>query len=81
MYRAVRQVIPHEDFSLTVMFDDGQEGRLDMKPYLDFGVFTVIKDYEQFKRVRVAFDAIEWDCGVDLDPEFVQARSRMISRT
>ena len=30
-----------------------------------------IKDYDAFRRARVAFDTIEWDCGVDLDPEFV----------
>ena len=37
-----------------------------MKPILDFGVFQQIKDYEAFKRVRVSFDTIEWECGVDL---------------
>jgi hypothetical protein len=45
-----------------------------MKPYLDFGVFQKIKEYAHFKRVRVAFDTIEWEQGVDLDPEFVYAR-------
>ena len=29
------------------------------------------KDYSSFKKVRVAFDTIEWESGVDLDPEFV----------
>ena len=49
-----------------------------MKPYLDFGVFNKIRDYERFKRVRVAFDTIEWDEGVDLDPEFVNTKSQPI---
>ena len=44
-----------------------------MKPVLDFGVFKRIKDYNAFKRVRVSFDTIEWECGVDLDPEYVYA--------
>jgi hypothetical protein len=47
-----------------------------MKPYLDFGVFKKIRDYEKFKKVRIAFDTIEWDEGVDLDPEFVFAKSK-----
>ncbi|MFH1741273.1 MAG: DUF2442 domain-containing protein, partial [bacterium] len=34
-------------------------------------------EYEQFKRVRVSFDTIEWDCDVDLDPEFVYAKCKM----
>ena len=47
---------------------------LEMKPMLDFGVFRQLKDYDTFKRVHVAFDTIEWECGVDLDPEFVYAK-------
>ena len=77
MYPSVAKVIPNEDFTLTVRFNNGEEGILDMKPYLTFGVFERIADHEHFKRVRVAFDTIQWDCGVDLDPEFVYARCRL----
>jgi hypothetical protein len=59
LYRAVVNVRPNEDFSLAVAFEDGAEGVLDMTPYLDFGVFKRIKDFEQFKRVRIAFDTVE----------------------
>jgi hypothetical protein len=38
-------------------------------------------DYEKFRRVRVSFDTIEWDEGVDLDPEFVYKKSKPIYRT
>ena len=77
---AVRSVISHEDFSLTVVLDTGERRLLDMKPYLDFGVFKKIRDYEKFKKVRVAFDTIEWDEGVDLDPEFIYAKSKPAAR-
>lgn len=76
MYPAVREVTPQADYTLTVKFDNGEEGILDMKPILDFGVFTRIKDNEAFRRVRVAFDTIEWECGVDLDPEYIYARCK-----
>ena len=75
MYASIIKVIPKESFSLIVSFDDGQTRVLDMKPYLDFGVFKQIKEPEVFNRVRVAFDTIEWDCGVDLDPEFIMKKS------
>ena len=55
---------------------------VDMKPHLGFGVFRRIADYEQFKTVRVSFDTVEWDQGVDLDPEFVYVqcmRTRPVS--
>ena len=72
----ILRVVPQEDFSLFVVFDNGEEGILDIKPFLDFGVFRQLKDYECFKRVRVAFDTVEWECGVDLDPEFISLKSQ-----
>jgi hypothetical protein len=77
---SVSGVTPNEDFTLTLHFDNGEEGLLDMKPYLDFGVFRKIGDSDNFKRVRVAFDTIEWDAGADLDPEFVYAKCRITSK-
>jgi PhoPQ-activated pathogenicity-related protein len=71
MYPSVTSVIPREDYLLDITFNNGENGTLDMKPYLDFGVFNRIKDYSSFKKVSVAFDTIEWEAGVDLDPEFV----------
>jgi hypothetical protein len=76
MYPSVKEVVPSGDFTLFVVFDNGERGILYMKPILGFGVFQRIKDYEAFKQVRVAFDTIEWDCGVDLDPEFVYAKCK-----
>ena len=80
MYPCVTKVVPNEDFTLAIRFDNGEEGILDIRPYLGFGVFQRIRDYEHFKRVRVAFDTIEWDRGVDLDPEFVYAKCKMSTR-
>ena len=76
MYPAVKEVVPRDDYTLFVVFGNGENGILDMKPILDFGVFRRIKDYENFRRVRISFDTIEWDCGVDLDPEFIYAKCR-----
>jgi hypothetical protein len=80
VYQAIVSVRPNEDFSLTVVFEDGAEGVLDMRPYLDIGVFKKIKSLDQFKRVRISFDTVEWECGVDLDPEFVRAKCRIVER-
>jgi hypothetical protein len=75
MYSSIIKVTPSNEYSLSVVFDNGQTRILDMKPFLDFGVFRQIKKREDFNRVHVAFDTIEWDCGVDLDPEFVMNKS------
>ena len=71
MYPSVKNVAFAGDYTLTIDFDNGEHGTLDMTPFLDFGVFQRLKDRNAFKRVRVAFDTIEWDSGIDLDPEFV----------
>lgn len=71
MYPAIIEVSPKEGYILNLCFESGEKGELDLKPILDFGVFQRIKDFEKFKKVRVRFDTIEWDCGVDLDPEYV----------
>jgi hypothetical protein len=77
MYPAIKEVVAGDDYILSVVFENGECGQLDMKPMLDFGVFRRIREYESFRRVRVAFDTVEWDCGVDLDPEYVYARCRL----
>jgi hypothetical protein len=76
MYPSVREVIPHDDYTLSLVFENGEKGILDVKPMLDFAIFHRIKDLDNFKRVRVAFDTIEWACGVDLDPEYVYTQCR-----
>ncbi|MEA3410730.1 MAG: DUF2442 domain-containing protein [Pseudomonadota bacterium] len=79
MYPSVKNVIPAEDYILSIDFDNGEYGTLDMKPFLDFGVFQRLKDRSAFKRVRVTFDTIEWDSGIDLDPEFVYDKCQRMS--
>ncbi len=81
MHPSVKAVVPSEDLTLAIEFDNGEEGVLNLKPYLDFGVFRNLADYGNFRCVRVSFDTVEWDCGVDLDPEFVYAKCRMTTRT
>jgi hypothetical protein len=77
MYPKIKSVKPNDNYILTIVFSSNEVGTLDMKPYLDFGVFKRIKDYANFKSVRVAFDTIEWpSAGVDLDPEFVYQKCK-----
>lgn len=76
MYPAVKNVTPSEGYLLSIDFDNGESGVLDMKPYLEFGVFQRLKERNAFNRVHVSFDTIEWEPGIDLDPEFVYHKSQ-----
>lgn len=74
MHSSVISVVPKSDHELAIGFDNGENGEngiFDMKPFLNIGIFKKIIKPEEFNKVRVAFDTIEWDSGVDLDPEFV----------
>ena len=71
MQPAVTSVECEEDYILSVVFDNGESGALDMKPYLNFGIFKKIQAKSIFKTAHVSFDTIAWDSGVDLDPGFV----------
>jgi len=71
MHPSVKNATALDNYTIHVQFDNGEQGTLDMKPYLDFGIFQRLKDRDAFKRVRVAFDTVEWESGIDLDPECV----------
>jgi len=76
MYPSIIEVDACEGYRLRIRFDNGEQGILDMEDLLEFGVFKTLKNPEAFKRVRVAFDTIEWESGADLDPEFVYKKAR-----
>ncbi|SMM98619.1 hypothetical protein SPONN_1473 [uncultured Candidatus Thioglobus sp.] len=72
---AVKSVQALDDYQLNIVFNNNEQGVLDMKPYLNFGVFKRIKDVKVFNSVSVAFDTVEWDKEIDLDPEFVYQKT------
>jgi Protein of unknown function (DUF2442) len=76
-YPRLTAVTPLENFCLQLQFSSGETGTLDVSPYLDFGVFSNLKDPTVFAQAVVAFDTVEWPCGLDLDPAFVYAKCRL----
>jgi len=80
MYPSVVKVSAGENYEVFIEFDNKEFGTLDMKPYLNFGVFSKIKESKIFKSVRVSFDTIEWENGIDLDPQFVYEKCKKEQR-
>ena len=75
MYPTAKKVVPKDNYKLIIEFDNAESRMLDMKPFLEFGLFSKLKKREEFKKVKVSFDTIEWEIGLDLDPEFVYEKS------
>lgn len=61
----------HEDYSLTITFDNGEKRWMDCKTFIKDGtVFEVLKDYNIFKRVYVdSTHSISWDKDPNIDSE------------
>ena len=65
--KEIIKVIPNEDYSLTIYFDNNEVRIYDMSESL-FGVFEVLKDKEKFKEVFIdEYGNIAWDIDKDID--------------
>jgi len=51
------------NYTLKLTLDNGENFFFDVKPYLEKGVFTKLKDMELFKTVRLdSLEGVEWAC-------------------
>ncbi len=66
-------VIPNDDFTLTISFDNGEKRILDMAPMLTKGtVFETFADIKNFRRVYIDENhSIAWDINPDIDSNIV----------
>jgi hypothetical protein len=71
----------NEDFSLDLKFNDGSVKRFDVKPYLNYGVFTELKDFEYFKQVKIAFGTVQWPHEQDISPKTLYLESTPIDES
>jgi hypothetical protein len=62
----VRFVHPQDDYLLLLTFENGEKRIFDLKPYLDKGVFTRLKNPALFKTARLVSGSVEWGGDIDL---------------
>ncbi len=60
---------------LVISFDTGEKKIFDVTPLLTVGRFKDLAVPEVFERVQVSFDTVEWENGLDLDPEYLYEHS------
>ena len=71
----VKTVKPIDDFMLHIWFNNGEERLFDVKPYLDRGIFSELKDLAMFNTVRPDGLSIEWANEASLSPDTVYLSS------
>ena len=77
MFPKIVQVVPTEEYTVHVYFEDGKIVCYDAKPLLDKEVFAVLRDVEYFiKTCTIMNDTLAWDVSgnrdntkcIDIDP-------------
>jgi len=71
MNSRVKEVYPNGDYTLTLVFDNGEKGIFDMSPYLEKGIFLQLKNRRVFNSVRPFLGSIQWINGADLCPDML----------
>lgn len=66
----------NEDYTLDLEFNDGARKRFDVKPYLDKGIFTELKNLNYFKNIKIAFGTVQWKNEQDFAPETLYLESK-----
>ena len=64
------------DYVLDLVFTNQEKKQFDVKPYLNFGVFTELKDYTMFRTAKVEFGTVSWSNGLDICPDTLYVESK-----
>jgi hypothetical protein len=62
---------PNPNYTVRVWFNNGEVGILDMKPYLERGIFRALKDLSVFNSVHPFLGTVQWSNEADLCPDTV----------
>ncbi|MFM2047926.1 MAG: hypothetical protein RI955_472 [Bacteroidota bacterium] len=65
----VINVKPLLNYILEIKFNNSETRFFDVKPYLEFGIFTELKDENYFNNVSLQLGSIAWKNGQDFSPE------------
>lgn len=74
----VKAVRPADDYTLDLVFTNGESRRYDCRPLLDFGVFQELQDPAYFRQARVELGTVAWPHEQDICPDTLYLDSRPI---
>jgi len=64
-----KSVFVEPDYILRILFDNGEEKRFDVKPYIRGNWFEQLRNVEYFKMVRPDGYTVVWPDGQDICPD------------
>ncbi len=69
-------VQPLANYELLLTFEDDSRGIFDVKPFLNLGKSSGLRDESLFRSAHINFDTVEWSDGLGLAPEMLHEKSR-----
>lgn len=69
MYWDVKLIKPLLDYCIYVEIENGQKGIFDLKPYLDRGCFSELRNVHYFNQVHIFLGSVTWPNEQDIAPE------------
>jgi hypothetical protein len=72
----VVKVTPGDDYTLSLLFTNGEKAIYDCRDLLDHGVFKELRDKNYFKQVRAEHGTIAWPNDQDICPDTLYLDSR-----
>lgn len=69
MYFDVASVVANNDFTLSLVFEDGKSGIYDMKPLIGKGPWEHLASLSFFKTVSIDCGTAVWPGDIDIAPE------------
>ena len=65
----VKDVKPNPDYTLTLIFNNGEKKIFDVRPYLEKGIFKELKNSKIFNSVQPFLGSVQWPHGQDFCPD------------
>jgi len=75
----VKAVKPNPDYTITLLFTNGETRSFDVRPYLNRGMFRELRDLSSFNSVKPFLGSIQWQNGQDFCPDTLYADSVPVS--
>lgn len=75
----VTRLTPQAKHRLLLEFSNGETRLFDLSPWLDQGVFHVLRDSPEFAQARVVDGSVEWPGEIDLSYDTLYLRSVVVT--
>ena len=68
-----------KDHLIQILFDNQEIRIFDIKPFLSFGIFSRLSDYDYFVQAKLFRGTITWSEGQDICPDTLYLKSTPVS--